>query len=77
MIEFEFYTERATRIGMVSFVWRWRQRGTLGAAVESAGRFSAFRDCVADARQHGFREEDLPCGTCTMDLIRSEIGAPF
>ena len=56
----EFITKPVRSTNAVSWEWEWRCRGDDGTKTASARTFSSFRDCIADARLHGFTGDPDP-----------------
>ena len=50
----EFITRPVRSTNAVSWEWAWRCAGHDGTKTSSSRTFSSFRDCIADARLHGF-----------------------
>ena len=50
----EFITKPVRSTNAVSWEWAWRCVGQDGSKTSSSRTFSSFRECVADARLHGF-----------------------
>ena len=56
----EFITKPVRSPNAVSWEWEWRFRKEDGTRETSARTFSSFRECIADARLHGFTGEADP-----------------
>lgn len=56
----EFITKPVRSANAVSWEWEWRCAGEDGSKTSSARTFSSFRDCIADARLHGFTGDPDP-----------------
>ena len=50
----EFITKPVRSANAVSWEWEWRYVAQDGSKRASAHTFSSFKQCVADARLHGF-----------------------
>lgn len=50
----EFITKPVRSTNAVSWEWTWRCAGQDGSKTSSSRTFSSFRECIADARLHGF-----------------------
>jgi hypothetical protein len=50
----EFITKAVRGVNAVSWEWEWRNADQDGSSTASARTFASFRECVADARLHGF-----------------------
>jgi hypothetical protein len=57
MIKWEFFTTRQAGKDYSSWKWRWRQIYEDGRVEESADSFVTINACIADAKQHGYRED--------------------
>ena len=55
----EFITKPVRTANSVSWEWEWRC-ATDGTTRISTRTFSSFRDCIADARRHGFTGDPDP-----------------
>jgi hypothetical protein len=53
----EFITKAVRSTNAVSWEWEWRRTDDDGAKKPSDRTFASFRECVADARAHGFTGE--------------------
>jgi hypothetical protein len=62
----EFITKAVRSANAVAWEWEWRCTGEDGSKKASARTFASFRDCVADARTHGFTGEPEPGETGTL-----------
>ncbi|MEA3155444.1 MAG: hypothetical protein QOK44_3033 [Betaproteobacteria bacterium] len=56
----EFVTKPVRSVNAVSWQWEWRCVGEDGTRKVSAGTFSSFRECIVDARLHGFSGDPDP-----------------
>ena len=56
----EFITKPVRSTNAVSWEWEWRRTGEDGSKSASPRTFSSFRDCIADARLHGFTGDPDP-----------------
>lgn len=56
----EFITKAVRSANAVSWEWEWRHTTEGGAQEASARTFASFRECVADARRHGFTGDAEP-----------------
>ena len=56
----EFITKAVRGANTVSWEWEWRNAAENGSRKTSARTFASFRECVADARTHGFTGEAEP-----------------
>lgn len=56
----EFITKAVRSANAVSWEWEWRNTAEDGSKKASARTFASFRECVADARTHGFTGEAEP-----------------
>ena len=56
----EFITKPVRGANAVSWEWGWRCSDADGTERVSARTFASFRECVADARLHGFTGEADP-----------------
>jgi hypothetical protein len=61
----EFITKAVRSANAVAWEWEWRCSADDGARQTSSRTFASFRECVADARTHGFTGDADPgeCGT--------------
>ena len=59
-MSWEFITKAVRSANAVSWEWAWRCTGPDGATQTSERTFSSFRECIADARRHGFTGEADP-----------------
>lgn len=63
----EFITKSVTRANAVSWEWAWRCTGAAGGGTRSSARtFGSFRECIADARLHGFTGDPDPAESGTL-----------
>jgi hypothetical protein len=62
----EFITKPVRSTNAVSWEWEWRCADGSGARKSSARTFSSFRDCIADARRHGFSGDPDPAESGTL-----------
>jgi hypothetical protein len=53
-MKWEFITKPVRSTNAVSWEWEWRATGEDGSRRASTRTFSSFRECIADARRHGF-----------------------
>ena len=56
----EFITRPIHSANAVSWEWEWRCTDNGNEKQTSTRTFSSFRDCVADARRHGFTGDPDP-----------------
>jgi hypothetical protein len=56
----EFITKPVRTANAVSWEWAWRCVGDDGSKKNSSRTFGSFRECVADARMHGFTGDPEP-----------------
>jgi hypothetical protein len=56
----EFITKPVRTVHAVAWEWAWRCVGEDGSRSASARTFSSFRECIADARLHGFTGDPDP-----------------
>ena len=56
----EFITKPVRSTNAVSWEWQWQCRGEDGSRQTAARTFSSFRECIADARLHGFTGDADP-----------------
>ena len=56
----EFITKAVRSANAVSWEWEWRCADSDGAARASERTFPSFRECIADARRHGFAGDAEP-----------------
>ena len=56
----EFITKPVRSANAVSWEWEWRFTAENAARKASARTFSSFRECIADARAHGFSGDADP-----------------
>jgi hypothetical protein len=56
----EFVTKPVRGTNTVSWEWEWRATGEDGSKITSRRTYPSFRDCVADAKLHGFDGEADP-----------------
>jgi hypothetical protein len=56
----EFITKPVRSLNAVSWEWEWRCVDEDGSKSASARTFSSFRECIADARLHGFTGDPDP-----------------
>jgi hypothetical protein len=59
-MRWEFITKAVRSANAVSWEWEWRCTAEDGAKKVAAHTFASFRECVADARVHGFTGEAEP-----------------
>jgi hypothetical protein len=62
----EFITKPVRSTNAVSWEWEWRCNAEDGTRKSSARTFSSFRDCIADARRHGFTGDPDPADSGTL-----------
>lgn len=56
----EFITKAVRSSNAVSWEWEWRRTGDDSSKEASSRTFASFRECVADARVHGFTGDAEP-----------------
>ena len=56
----EFITRAVRGVNAVSWEWEWRRMQEDGTKSASARTFSSFKECIADARRHGFTGDPDP-----------------
>ena len=56
----EFITKPVHAANSVSWEWQWRFTEDDGTKKTATRTFSSFRECVADARRHGFTGDPDP-----------------
>lgn len=56
----EFITKAVRSQNAVSWEWEWRCADSDGAKCSSQRTFASFRECIADARLHGFTGDAEP-----------------
>ena len=56
----EFITKAVRSTNAVAWEWEWRCSADDGARQTSSRTFASFRECVADARTHGFSGDADP-----------------
>jgi hypothetical protein len=56
----EFITKSVRSTNAVAWEWEWRCGEEDGSKRTSARTFASFRECVADARAHGFTGDAVP-----------------
>ena len=56
----EFITKAVHTANSVSWEWEWRCTADDGSETASPRTFSSFRECIADARIHGFTGDPDP-----------------
>ena len=56
----EFITKPVRSTNAVSWEWAWRCSARTTRRTSSARTFASFRECVADARLHGFTGDPEP-----------------
>ncbi|HYC45103.1 MAG TPA: hypothetical protein VED01_06410 [Burkholderiales bacterium] len=56
----EFITKAVRGASSVSWEWEWRCMGEDARQKTSSRTFSSFRECIADARLHGFTGDADP-----------------
>jgi hypothetical protein len=61
-MKWEFVTRPIRGVGYVAWRWEWRTTADEGTVKTSERTFSTFRECVADARMHGFTGDPEPGG---------------
>jgi hypothetical protein len=59
-VTWEFITKPVRSTNAVSWEWQWQWRREDGTTESSACTFSSFRECIADARLHGFTGDANP-----------------
>jgi hypothetical protein len=62
----EFITKPVRSTNAVSWEWEWRCNGDAGRTRASARTFSSFKECIADARLHGFTGDPDPAESGTL-----------
>ena len=60
----EFITKPVRSANAVSWEWEWRF-GSEDGTRTSTRTFASFRECIADARLHGFRGDPDPAESGT------------
>ena len=68
----EFVTKPVCGPGYVVWEWEWRFTAEGGSRTASTRSFSSFRECVADARVHGFTGNPDPADSGTTLFRRPE-----
>jgi hypothetical protein len=68
--KFGFFTVPDVTAGRAAFRWTWERADEEGTRT-AKGFFDTFEDAIADAKQNGFSEDDLPRGQTAKDLIDS------
>lgn len=71
-MKWEFVTKPVHGQTYVVWEWEWRFTGEDGSRKSSARSFSSFRQCVADARNHGFTGNPDPADSGTGLFQRPE-----
>jgi hypothetical protein len=61
-MKWEFVTRPVRGAGYVAWNWEWRAVADDGSIRTAARTFATFRECVADARAHGFSGDPDPSG---------------
>jgi hypothetical protein len=61
-MKWEFVTRPVRGAGYVAWNWEWRAIADDGSIQTAARTFATFRECVADARAHGFSGDPDPAG---------------
>ena len=56
----EFITKPVRGTHSVAWEWLWRRKDDDGSEKTSARTFASFRECIADARRHGFSGDPDP-----------------
>ena len=59
-MSWEFITKPVRSANAVSWEWEWRRTDENGSKTVSVRTYSSFRDCIADARLHGFTGDADP-----------------
>ena len=59
-MNWEFITRPVRSANAVSWEWEWRCSRPDGTKTAASRTFSSFRDCIADARLHGFTGDADP-----------------
>jgi hypothetical protein len=59
-VTWEFITKPVRSRNSVAWEWQWQCRKEDGTMELSVRTFSGFRECIADARLHGFTGEADP-----------------
>jgi len=62
----EFITKPVRSSNAVSWEWEWRCSGDDGTRRSSTRTFSSFRECIVDARLHGFTGDPDPAESGTL-----------
>jgi hypothetical protein len=65
-MSWEFITKPVRSTNAVAWEWEWRCTGDDGSITSSPRTFSSFRDCIADARLHGFEGNPDPAESGTL-----------
>jgi hypothetical protein len=68
----EFVTKPVHGPGYVVWEWAWRFTAVDGSRKASTRSFSSFKECVADARVHGFTGKADPADSGTTLFLRPE-----
>ena len=56
----EFITKPVRSVNAVAWEWEWRCLESDGSRRTASRTFSSFRECIADARMHGFTGDPDP-----------------
>ena len=59
-MKWEFITKAVRSANAVSWQWEWRRLHEDGSTSASARTFTSFKECISDARVHGFTGEAEP-----------------
>jgi hypothetical protein len=71
-MRWEFVTKPVRGRDYVVWEWEWRFTAEDGSTKRSTRSFSSFRECVADARVHGFTGNPDPADSGTTLFHRPE-----
>ena len=71
-MKWEFVTKPVRGQGYVVWEWEWRATGDDGSTKQATRTFSSFRECLADARIHGFTGNADPTESGTTLFQRPE-----
>ena len=61
-MKWEFVTRPVRGSSYVAWNWEWRAIAEDGSIKSAARTFATFRECLADARRHGFTGSADPAG---------------
>lgn len=59
-MSWEFITKAVRSANAVAWEWEWRRTEEGGSKRASDRTFASFKDCIADARAHGFTGDADP-----------------